>query len=496
MESQTEKKDIDIKLRTYLGYGMTDMFAGGAFAIIAAWLMYFFTNFSGLSPIQAGSILFIAKIIDTVVSPCVGYLTDNFGRTWLGKRFGRRRFFILAGSILVYIYTLLWIPNMPYLYYLVVYISIEIVAALVIIPWETLASEMTDDYKQRSILSAVRLFFGGISTWLATFLPGRLFAYYGTDNSQVFFINGVVFAIIFMVALLVTWSTTWERRRDESDHEKIIKNERISLKAIFRDMMSTLKVRCFRQHLGMYVLSFTSLDLFYTLFVYFIIYSLNGTSVMASNYLAVGVFLTGWSNVFFAWAVIRFGQVICLKICLLISMMCFFIFTGFYFWTPLLMLPLMYATSLLYQFFRGGYVYIIWNIYPFIPDIDEVMTRKRREGIFAGIMTLTRKSTSALAGMLIGIVLQLVHFAPGNPVQSEVTIHGITSLFFFGNVILLFFAVLIAFRFRLTKENHQLVKEEVLRLKAGGELSDTPEATKVVLHELTGVEHSKLWPKI
>lgn len=146
---------VAIKLKTYIGYGMTDLFSSGAFAIIAAWLMYFFTNFSGLTPIQAGSILFIAKIIDTVVSPCVGYLTDNIGNTRLGKRFGRRRIFLLLGAVLVYVYSLLWIPGMPYFYYMVVYVSVEIIAALVIIPWETLASEMTDDYKQRSILSEI-----------------------------------------------------------------------------------------------------------------------------------------------------------------------------------------------------------------------------------------------------------------------------------------------------------------------------------------------------
>jgi oligogalacturonide transporter len=27
----------------------------------------------------------------------MGFLTDNFGSTWLGKRFGRRKFFIMLG---------------------------------------------------------------------------------------------------------------------------------------------------------------------------------------------------------------------------------------------------------------------------------------------------------------------------------------------------------------------------------------------------------------
>lgn len=485
---------VTIKLRTYIGYGMTDLFSGGAFAIIAAWLMYFFTNFSGLTPIQAGSILFIAKIIDTFVSPCVGYLTDNIGNTRLGRRFGRRRLFLLLGAVLVYVYSLLWIPGMPYLYYLVVYISIEIVAALVIIPWETLASEMTEDYKQRSILSAVRLFYGGFSTWLATFLPGRLFEHFGTTNSTVFLINGVIFSVIFMLALLITWSTTWERKQDTQTAAAGEPKKVFKFRHIFSDMASTLRLRCFRQHLMMYILSFTSLDLFYTVFIYFIIYSLHGTSVQASNLLAIGIVLTGWSNALLAWAVIRYGQTRCLKICLIVSMMCFFVFASFYFWKPLLMIPIMYATSLVYQFFKGGYVYIIWNIYPFIPDVDELVTRQRREGIFAGVMTLARKSTSAIAGMIIGIVLQCANFDASSPTQSIATIHGITSLFFFGNVILLFISILFAFRFKLSKENHQQVIQEVARLKNGGSIADTDPQTKEIIYTLTGIPHEKLWP--
>ncbi|MBS1203938.1 MAG: transporter [Proteobacteria bacterium] len=482
---------VAIKLRTYIGYGMTDLFSSGAFAIIAAWMMYFFTNFAGLTPIEGGSILFIAKIIDTFISPCVGYITDNIGNTRLGKRFGRRRLFLLSGSVLVYVFSLLWIPGMPWLYYLFVYIAVEIIAALVIIPWETLASEMTDDYKQRSILSAIRLFYGGFSTWLATFLPGRLFAHFGTSDSKVFFINGVIFSVIFMVALLITWSTTWERKQSAPDTTGPA--NRFNLKSIFRDMASTLRIRCFRQHLAMYIFSFTSLDLFYTVFIYFIIYSLNGDAILASNLLAIGIFLTGWSNALMAWAVIRYGQTLCLKICLIVSLLSFFVFGGLYLWQPLSIIPIMYATSLVYQFFKGGYVYIIWNIYPFIPDVDELVTRQRREGLFAGVMTLARKSTSALAGILIGVVLQFLHFDASSTTQSLSTIHGITGLFFLGNVLLLLISTVIAFRFKLSKENHQRVKEEVARLKNGGELDDTDPQTKKVLHSLTGIAHEKLW---
>jgi oligogalacturonide transporter len=104
-------------------------------------------------------------------------------------------------------------------------------------------------------------------------------------------------------------------------------------------------------------------------------------------------------------------------------------------------------------------------------------------------MTLARKSTSALAGMLIGIVLQLVHFDASSTTQSLTTVHGITGLFFLGNVLLLLVSTLIAFRFKLSKENHQIVKDEISRLKNGGQLADTDPQVKSVLFSLTGIEH-------
>ena len=44
--------------------------------------------------------------------------------------------------------------------------------------------------------------------------------------------------------------------------------------------------------------------------------------------------------------------------------------------------------------------------YTYIADVDEAITGQRREGIFAGIMTLTRKASQAGAVML---VLSLIH---------------------------------------------------------------------------------------
>ncbi|WP_342498400.1 MFS transporter [Bacillus sp. FSL M8-0350] len=102
---QTENRKLTLK--NYIGYGTMDLFGGGAFAIIGAWMLYFFITYCGLTPVEAGSIIAIARIIDAIASPIMGHITDNFGRTKLGKKFGRRRFFLLVGSPLMIIYSLL-----------------------------------------------------------------------------------------------------------------------------------------------------------------------------------------------------------------------------------------------------------------------------------------------------------------------------------------------------------------------------------------------------
>ena len=128
----SDKKKVTIPIA--IGYGLTDIMGGGAFTIIGAWLLFFYTTFVGLTPIEAASIVAIARIVDAIVSLFMGSFTDNFYKYKLGQKFGRRRFFLLIGSPLMLIYVLLWITGMNYWFYLTVYLVFEIVAAIVLIP--------------------------------------------------------------------------------------------------------------------------------------------------------------------------------------------------------------------------------------------------------------------------------------------------------------------------------------------------------------------------
>ena len=120
------RKNKEISLKTSIGFGLTDMVGGGAFTIIGAWLLFFYTTYGGLSAVQAASIIAIARIVDAVFSLSMGSLSDNFLKFRMGRKYGRRRFFLLIGSPLMLLYALLWVSGMNYFYYLITFLMFEI----------------------------------------------------------------------------------------------------------------------------------------------------------------------------------------------------------------------------------------------------------------------------------------------------------------------------------------------------------------------------------
>ena len=52
------------------------------------------------------------------------------------------------------------------------------------------------------------------------------------------------------------------------------------------------------------------------------------------------------------------------------------------------MTVLIIAIVIVFGLGTGGVYYIPWTSYTFMADVDEVVTNRRREGIYAGAMTM------------------------------------------------------------------------------------------------------------
>ncbi len=487
------KKDGKIRFINYFSYGMNDFIGAGAFALTSAWLLYFYTTFCGLTPIEASSIFALARIVDAVASPTMGFITDNFHKTALGRRFGRRKFFLLAAIPLIIVYSAIWVSGFSYLYYVGTYIAFEIVYTMVLIPYDTLAAEMTSDFKIRAKLTSARMYIAQFSAFLAAFIPGRLINTLGKESPQSFLIAGGIFTVIFIIVLILVYTFTWERSLEEIEilegrHSKEKLSFGQNVMKIYIDLVTTLKIRTFRAHLGMYIGGYLAQDTFNAVFTYFIVFALFKGAVVASNLLAL-MYIFQIAGVGIAtYCTLKLspgGAFRVVSLIFLASIAGYLIVYG----TIPDSLVALYVVSALAGLGRGGINFVPWNNYTFVPDVDEIVSADRREGVFAGFMSLLRKASQALAVFLVGVILQEFNFKSGSTSQPPEALTAMAVILIVAPAILLVYGIISSYKFKVSHESHEVLKKEIARLKDGGLKEDVDSETRTTVEELTGLNY-------
>jgi oligogalacturonide transporter len=126
-------------------------------------------------------------------------------------------------------------------------------------------------------------------------------------------------------------------------------------------------------------------------------------------------------------------------------------------------------TALIYLFAAftgigtGGVVITIYSIFADVPDVDELMSGKRREGIYSGLFTFMRKLSSAVGLFLVSSIISAAGYRPGQE-QTETFLLVLRLMFAFLPVVLLTLALIFALKYPLTKDLHETLKK-ILQLK-------------------------------
>lgn len=489
----------EITVKRGIGFGLTDLMGGGWNNIVSG-VIFVFVMSQGISPALAGAITGIGRIFDALFSLFFGAITDGFYRTKLGRKFGRRHFFILLGGILfMIVFPLFWIKATNWIYYLIVYIAIELIIAMILIPWETLPTEMTTDYRLRTVLSGSRMFISATGTAIVFLV---LAALKHTNNPNAYLITGIIWTIIFVLAIFISYRSTWERPLTPEFIKELESRPKMSIGEFMnktvKDYFSTFKNKSFRKHLAIYLLSFTGKDFYSTLLPTFIVCAFQGVSAdLPWTLQALSIFGI-LSTLAAAKLMITHGPRFLYSlsyVTILITMIGYTLTWFLHIKNPIVILIVI---SVFYQLARGILEFTPWNVFPFIPDVDRIMTRGDRAGIYAAVMTFFRKSTGAVASWIAGILLAEIGFNSKTMLAFGSTPHGIqagiTVIFFVGPVILILWALILAGKFKLNKQTHAILKTEIERLENGGSKEEVTPETKAVVEELTGHPYEKLWP--
>lgn len=483
-----------VRFGHYLAYGSNDFLGAGAMAVISGWILFFYTTFCGLTAVQAAAIFAIARMFDAVASPLIGYLSDHFHRTRAGRRFGRRRFFILLAVPLLPSFALMWIDGMTFWYYLVTYVFFEVVYAMELIPYETLAAEMSPDYRVKAKFAGARILCGQVAAILAGVLPGRIIEAFGKDSAETFFYLGVIFSVIFMLVALAVFTFSWERPREEIESIASAQGESTVVsrfKQLYSDLFATLRIRAFRLHLGMYLGGYISQDIFNAVFTYFVVFAMGSTVVVASNLMGTMAFAQLIAVAAFIPMCLRLHPAPSYRIAVSLYAVAVLGFLALYHMQPG---PAwwIYVPVLIAGLGRGGLNYIPWNTYNYMADVDEIVTGRRREGAFAGVMTFIRKTSQAAAVMGVGMLLQAGGFLSGETTQSPDAVRTILFVMTLGTLALLAIGWVVSLRFHLNRDTHTVLMDEIRRFKEQPGTAPDAESRRIV-EDLTGWRYELLW---
>ena len=480
----------------YLAYGSNDFLGAGAMSIIGTWILFFYTTFCGLTAAEAGIIFVAARLLDAFFSPVIGYISDHFHHTWLGKRFGRRRFFILLAIPLVPSFALMWVQDQSFWYYLITYCFFELVYAMEIIPYETLAAEMSPDYKTKAKFAGARIICGQIANIAALWLPGVIIAKLGgKESADTFLYLGIIFSVFFVFVALAVFLFTWERPREDivSIEAKPMRSPFSNLSQLYEDLAATLRIRAFRLHLGMYLGGYISQDILNGVFAYFVAFALAGTVATTSTITTVMACAQLVSVGVAIWLCIRIHAAPTYRIAITLfaaSVAGMLLLYG----TGVIDLKWLFVAVVIAGLGRGALNYIPWSVYNYMPDVDEVVTGRRREGAFAGVMTFIRKLMQSLAIFAVSQILNLAGLIPKSMSQPQSVVNAVLLIMGVGAIGIMVFGFIVSLRFRLNSATHAVLMEEIDRFKRG---ADTPPSAenRAVVEDLTGWKYEELWGK-
>lgn len=104
--SSAQTQEVErLKVREKLSFGVLVMSAAPLNGLASGYLLLFYTTIIGLDPIAVGTLFLIARIVDGISDPIMGYFIDHIKNS----KFGKYRFLMMIGSFICGInFLLVW----------------------------------------------------------------------------------------------------------------------------------------------------------------------------------------------------------------------------------------------------------------------------------------------------------------------------------------------------------------------------------------------------
>ncbi|MCE9645383.1 MAG: MFS transporter [Chloroflexi bacterium] len=431
----------------------------------------YLTDVVGLEPRLASFGALAGIVWDAINDPIVGYLTDHLSTRW-----GRRRPFLLWFAIPFGLsFVILWsAPDWDNQLALTVYVTLAFMLAdtlqtLISVPYLSLTPELAPGYDDRTTLTSYRTVFQLVASLAVVVAAPSIvdaLLVHGYSQQQGFMIVGALFGFtgaipLFLLAYFVRETSTPEQ------------SESLPFRDILRVAWKNIP---FRYASAMFMFNWSAVDMVAVAFPYFLLYW------VAQGDLLEQVNLFGFN---LALESAFFG--ILLLVCILFVPFWLWMakkynkrqayMTGMIFWVFVQLLiftipphnvPYMLALAALAGIGVSAAYVLPDSLFADIIEWDELLTRRRQEGIYFGARAFIRKLTGAF---VIFVTLQALGWsgyqtppeAAVNFPQSESALLMIRLLVSPLGAIMLSGAVVFAWLFPLTRERYERIQSMLAR---------------------------------
>jgi GPH family glycoside/pentoside/hexuronide:cation symporter len=404
----------------------------------------------------------------------MGFISDNTKSVW-----GRRRQYVFLGAVILGIsFVVMWqlyassgvTHNFIYflLWSLVFYVGLTIFS----VPYVAMGYEMSDDYHERTNIMAVSQWIGQWAWVIAPWFWVVMYDPHWFPSAAAATRNLAVWVGISCMILAMIPAIFIKSKSSKGDNSLVpvtVRNLGLGLKEILQGFKEAFKIPQFRK---LCFATFFIFNAFNTIasFSFFIVvyYLFNGNAAAAglwpTLFGSLGALVTTFLVIpIVAWMSKKMGKKNAFLLSQGISIIGYIMF--WFLFVP--GKPYMFIFALpFFSFGIGGLFTLMMSMTADVCDLDELKHYKRREGIFGAIYWWMVKFGFAIAGLLSGAIMSLVHFIPDAPVQPDGAVTGL-RLFYSGVPILgTLLAMFIMRNYDITEERSNEIRAQLEKRKA------------------------------
>lgn len=433
-----------LSVREKICFGLGDAACGLVFSSLTMFLTYFYTDIYGLSAVAVATMFLVVRCVDAVADPVIGLIADRTRTRWGHFRPWLVWFGVPYAVMAVLTYTtpdfgstgkLVW-AYITYTLLMVCYSAINI-------PYCSLGGVLSGDDKQRVSAQSYRFTLSSIAGLVISISTLGLVNWLGGGNNQVGYrLTMAVMGVLAIVMLAVCFLNTRERVLPVveqkvsvwDDLRTLVKNDQWRVVAVLTFFSSAANVM--RGAATMYYATY--------LMVGGVAAATAGTAMKTAfiTTSVVGTILGAMAAGAFSK---RFAS---LPLFRTLNLLLIIMGVVMFFVPPknlILVFPLYFAVGFLHQMSQP----FKWNMMAGAADYGEWKTGRRITGLsFSGSLFML-KLGMAVAGSAVALLLEVLGYKAGAPVQVHAAEVGIIALLTIGPSLSYLCLLLISFLYKL-----------------------------------------------